>query len=120
MAGKVITIDSVFNDAPKENVGETPQPPKSAIAELYESVVISFILNIPLMSLRYFPRHYAILFGSVCYGIMVIVFIYFLYTGFQRVLTQEFVAVTSTAGTCRYLQSTVCISCTNILCIIML
>ena len=98
--GKVNTFDSVFNDVPKE-IGQEKPPPKSVLTEVYESVIVSFIMNIPLMSLRYFPRHYAILFGSACYGIMIAVFIYFLYTGFERVLTQQFVAVTPTAGICR-------------------
>ena len=100
---KTITVDSVFNDVPPltDDQADNERPEKSFYEETMETIGSSFILSIPIFSLRFYPEKYAYMFGTVAYSVMLLVFVAFLYTGFVRQLTQEFISLDPTVGDCR-------------------
>jgi len=94
-------IDSVFNDNEptwthtKKNIKE-----KTNWESFVDSIAVSFTLSLPLDFLKYYPQQFAFFFGTICYCIFGFLFFYFMVTGFQRQLEQEFISLDRNAGDC--------------------
>ncbi len=99
-----IAVDSVFNDnPPPDDISKlADKKALSTYDSIMHSIAVSFILSTPMSLLKFYPKNLAIAFSAIGYAIMLIVFLYFLVTGFGKQLDQQFVSLVTSAGYCRY------------------
>lgn len=101
MANKVNTCDSVFNDSePPEPGVVRKKEPLSTYDGIKEAIEVGFIMGIPMLSLRYWPKKFAFVFGGLSYIVLLGTFLYFLISGYEVQLSQKFISLTSTVGSC--------------------
>lgn len=102
---KKATVDSVFNDTePAWSDNKKEIPPKTTWQTIQEAFTVSFTLSLPMEAMKYYPAQHALMFGTVAYIVMAIVFLYFLISGYQRQVLQEFISLDVDAGNCHEVE----------------